>query len=324
MKHVSTGLASLSSFAMLALTLPTHAEDRIPYPVKTVTMVMQSSPGSGGDLFLREVANTANKYLDGNFAVENVTGGSGAKAMAFTNKAPGDGSVLMGVSPTYINTSIISKPPVVYGDLQPIVRLFLDSVIVFVKSDSRFKSLTDVVNEAKKSPMGVKVAVGEPGGLETQTMVELQNKAGIKLTVISHDGGGDALMSVLNGTGDLGIGEAAELKGQLDAGAIRPIVTYSEQRIAGFPDLPTAREQGIDMVVRKFRGIIGPKKVTPEVIAAWEKAVPKMLEDPAFKAWYTAGSLTPAFQPHQEFTAFINEFGANQKAFFLANNIIKD
>ncbi len=159
MKHVSTELAALSSFAMLALTLPTHAEDRIPYPVKTVTMVMQSSPGSGGDLFLREVANTANKYLDGNFAVENVTGGSGAKAMAFTNKAPGDGSVLMGVSPTYVNTSIISKPPVVYGDLQPIVRLFLDSVIVFVKSDSRFKSLTDVVNEAKKSPMG-----GEGGG----------------------------------------------------------------------------------------------------------------------------------------------------------------
>jgi putative tricarboxylic transport membrane protein len=314
----------VSSLAAIVLATPALAQDKIKYPVKTTTMIMQSSPGSGGDLFLRGVAQTANKYLDSNFAVENVTGGSGAKAMAVTARGPGDGGVLMGVSPTYVNTSLISKPPVTYSDLQPVVRLFLDSVIVFVKSDSRFKSLTDVVAEAKKKPNSVRVAVGEPGGLETQTMVELMAKTGTKVNVISHDGGGDALLSVLNGTGDLGIGEAAELKGQLDAGAIRPIVTYSEERIAGFPDLPTAREQGIDMVVRKFRGIIGPKNISPEAVKAWEAAVPKMLEDPDFKAWYTAGSLIPAFQKHEEFTKFINDFGSEQKKYFLANNIIKD
>lgn len=321
--RIACKLAMLASFTAMAMGGPAFADEKIPYPVSTGTMIMQSSPGSGGDLFLRAVADVANRYIGANFAVENVTGGSGAKAMALLGKSPGDGSMLMGVSPTYVNTSLLSKPPVSYSDLQPIVRLFLDSVIVVVRQDSPYKSLKDVVEAAKKEPHSVKVAVGEPGGLETQTMIELMQKTGTQLTVISHDGGGDALLSVLNGTGDLAIGEAAELKSQLDAGQIRPIAAYTEKRISSFPDLPTAREQGIDMVVQKFRGIIGPKDVSPEVIKAWEAAVPKMLEDPAFKKWYEEGALIPAFQNHDQFEAFVNEFGAQQKQFFLDNNMIK-
>lgn len=322
MQTVSSRVLALASAMLAASAVPGIAQEKQPYPVKTVTMVMQSSPGSGGDLFLRGVAQHLSKYVDANFAVENVTGGSGAKAMAFTAKAPADGSTLMGVSPTYINTSIISKPPVTYSDLQPVVRLFLDPVIVVVKGDSRFKTLADVVAEAKAKPMGVKVAVGEPGGLEGQTMVELMNKTGTKVAVISHDGGGDALLSVLNGTADLGIGEVAELKGQLDSGELRPIATYSEARINGYPDLPTAREQGIDMVIRKFRGIIAQKDISPEAVKALEAAVPKLLEDKEFKEWYSQGSLIPAFQPHEEFTKFINDFGASQKEYFIANKVI--
>jgi tripartite-type tricarboxylate transporter receptor subunit TctC len=323
MKAMTLKMAAVAPFVALALSGPASAQDKIAYPSKTSTMIMQSSPGSGGDLFLREVANTANRFIDAKFAVENVTGGSGAKAMALAGKSPGDGSMLMGVSPTYVNTSILSKPPVGYSDLQPVVRLFLDSVIVVVKYDSPYKTLKDVIDAAKKKPDSINVATGEPGGLETQTMIELMQKTGTKLTVISHDGGGDALLSVLNGTGDLCIGEAAELKGQLDAKQIRPIAAYTEQRISNFPDLPTAKEQGIDMVVQKFRGIVAPKSVSPDVIKAWEAAVPKMLEDPAFKKWYTEGSLIPAFQPHDEFQAFVDNFGKTQKAFFLANNLIK-
>ncbi|MCJ8144015.1 tripartite tricarboxylate transporter substrate binding protein [Ancylobacter sp. A5.8] len=316
-------MAALASFAAVAMNGAALAQDKIPYPVSTSTMVMQSSPGSGGDLFLRAVADAANRHIAANFAVENVTGGSGAKAMALLGKSRGDGSMLMGVSPTYVNTSLLSKPPVGYSDLQPIVRLFLDSVIVVVREDSPYKTLKDVVEAAKKAPNSVKVAVGEPGGLETQTMIELMQKTGTTITVISHDGGGDALLSVLNGTADFAIGEAAELRGQLDARQIRPIAAYTEKRINGFPDLPTAREQGIDMVVQKFRGIIGPRNVSPEVIKAWEDAVPKMLADPAFKKWYEEGALIPAFQNHTDFEAFINNFGTQQKEFFLANNLIK-
>ncbi len=315
-------VVALSS-AVLALSVPPGwAQEKQAYPVKNVTMVMQSSPGSGGDLFLRGVSLHLSKYIDANFAVENITGGSGAKAMAFTAKAPADGGMLMGVSPTYINTSIISKPPVGFSDLQPVVRLFLDPVIVVVKGDSRFKTLADVVAEAKTKPMGIKVAVGEPGGLEGQTMVELMQKTGTKVAVISHDGGGDALLSVLNGTADLGIGEVAELKGQLDSGELRPIATYSDERINGYPDLPTAREQGIDMVIRKFRGIIAQKDISPEAVKALEAAVPKLLEDKEFKAWYQQGSLIPAFQPREEFTKFINDFAAAQKDYFIANKVI--
>jgi len=324
MANYTWKMTALASFAVVTMHGSALAQDKIQYPVDSSTMIMQSSPGSGGDLFMRAVAEVASRYIDANFVVENVTGGSGAKAMALLGKSEGDGGMLMGVSPTYINTSILSKPPVGYDDLQPIARLFLDSVILVVRYDSPYKTLTDLIADAKKHPNQVKVAVGEPGGLETQTMIELMHKTGTKLTVISHDGGGDALLGVLNGTAAMAIGEAAELKGQLDAKQIRPIASYSEERVVGFPDLPTAREQGIDMVVQKFRGIIGPKDTSPEVIKAWEEAIPKMLKDPVFKKWYEDGSLIPAFQKHEDFAAFIDNFGKQQREFFIANKLIKN
>ena len=75
------------------------------------------------------------------------------------------------------------------------------------------------------------------------------------------------------------------------------------------------------MVVKKFRGIVGPKGLPPEVIQAWEAAVPKVLLDPEFQEWYKSASLIPAYMTHEEFTTFMSSVVREQEAFFKEYNI---
>lgn len=300
-----------------------HAAEAVKYPAKTVKLITQSSPGGGGDVFLRQIQSRINNYIDSKFVVENISGGGGANAMAFVAKAAPDGSAIYGSTPTFMITSLISKPAVDYTHLQPVVNMFLDPIILYVRKDSPFKTLTDVIAEAKKRPGKIRVAVGEAASLDPVVMDQVQKKTDIKLIIITHDGGGDTLLSVLNGTGELGIGEVAELAGQIAAGEIRPIVAFTDARLGQFPDLTTGKEQGVDLVVKKFRGIVGPKNISPEAIAAWEEAVPHLLEDPQFKKWYSENALIPTFMKHEEYKKFLDDFAAEQREFYIKNNIIK-
>jgi tripartite-type tricarboxylate transporter receptor subunit TctC len=294
------------------------------YPLDDVTLVTHSSPGGGTDVFLREMILHLGPAMGVNFAVENVRGGGGAKAMAKLASSPPDGSIFYGTTPSYINASLLSKPDATFRDLDPIVNVFIDPQIIYVRKDSPYNNLTDVIADAKARPNQVKFAVSTPASLDRQVIEQFKQVAGVEIITITHDGGGDVLLSVLNGTGDVGVGEIQELRGQIDAGEIRLITTYTAERLEQFPDLPTAREQGIDLVVSKFRGIAGPKGVPADVVKAWEEGIQKVLADPEFKKWYQQGALVPAFMPQSEYKGFIENFAKEQEAFFVKYNITED
>lgn len=314
---MKSGLRSLAASAAVAALVaaagPAAAQS---YPIDTVTLVTHSAAGGGTDVFLREMNRYLTKHMGAHFVVENVRGGSGAKAMAKLATAPADGSIFYGTTPTFINTSLLSAPEYTYKDLAPVVNVFLDPQIVYVRADSPFKSLSEVVEKAKAESGSVKFGVTTPGSLDRQVMEKFKALAGIEAPVITHDGGGELLISVLNGTVDLGIGEVQELSAQLEAKEVRIITTYTRERLEQFPDVPTAREQGIDLVVNKFRGIAGPKNLPDEIYAKWEQGIQSVLKDPEFQDWYRAQSLVPQFMPHEEYAKFIAEFAEEQQAFF--------
>ena len=131
------------------------------------------------------------------------------------------------------------------------------------------------------------------------------------------------LINVLNHTLDMGVGELQEIRAQLEIGRLRLLGVVGEERLPQFPDVPTVREQGIDLAVRKFRGLAGPKGMSTEAIAAWESAIPKLLDDPAYKKLYTDNSLQPGYMPHLEYVAFMREFGAQTEAFLKQSGVIQ-
>ncbi len=308
---------------LLALCASTTALAQADYPVNRVTLVTHSSPGGGTDVFLRALTKHLGGVMKTSFAVENIRGGSGATAVAHVAKGPADGSILYGTTPTYIQTTLLSKPQVGYDGLDPVVIIFIDPEVIFTRADSPFKTLADVVAHAKANPGKSRWGASNPASLERIAMEKLARAGGVKVPIISHEGGGDQMIGVLNGTYDIGVGEMQEIQGQLEAGKIRLLATLSETRIESLPQLPTAKEQGLNVVVRKFRGLAAPKGMPDNVAKAWEDAVKKALALPAYKAEYTKEHLTPMVLGREAARRFTADVAAETTLSFKELGIIK-
>ena len=286
-----------------------------------VTLITHSSPGGGSDVFLRSMAPHLSRLMQETMIVENVEGGSGAKAMAQLARAKPDGSELYATTPTFIYTSLLSKPAASYHDLEPLVNIFYDPEVLFTAADSPYKTVKDVVEHAR-SGQG-RWGAANPASLERQTMERLKQKSGVNPAIATFEGGGDMLINVLNHTLDMGVGELQEMRGQLDAGKIRLLGVVGDERMTQFPDVQTVKEQGIDLSVRKFRGLAGPKGMPRDLITRWETAVRALLEDPEYKKLYIADGLQPGFIPHDEYVAFMNAFGKDTAAFLKESGAIR-
>jgi tripartite-type tricarboxylate transporter receptor subunit TctC len=291
------------------------------YPHQVVTLVTHSSPGGGSDVFLREMSKHLGKYIKATFVVENVQGGSGARAMSRLATAKPDGSVFYATTPTYIYTSLMSKPANTYRDLDPLVNVFTDAEVIYTRVDGPFQSLKDVIAHAK-AKRG-RWGVANPASLERMAAERLKQASGVQAAVVSHEGGGDMMINVLNGTLDIGVGEIQEIRSQLEGKKVRILATFNAERLPDFPDVPTVKESGFDVVLRKFRGLAGPKGVPAEVVAAWEKAIPQLLNDPEYKKVYGAESLVPDFIPHDAYVKFVNDFATTSETFLKETGAVK-
>jgi putative tricarboxylic transport membrane protein len=272
-----------------------------------VTLITHSSPGGGSDVFLRSMAPHLSRIMQETMIVENVEGGSGAKAMAQLARAKPDGSELYATTPTFIYT--------------PLVNIFYDPEVLFTAADSPYKTVKDVVEHARGGQG--RWGAANPASLERQTMERLKQKAGVNPVIATFEGGGDMLINVLNHTLDMGVGELQEMRGQLDAGKIRMLAVVGDERMTQFPDVQTVKEQGIDLSVRKFRGLAGPKGLPRDLITRWETAVRTLLDDPDYKKLYIADGLQPGFMSHDEYVAFMSTFGNDTATFLKDSGVIR-
>ena len=307
--------------ALLMATSARVAAQPLPYPVRVVTLVTHSSPGGGSDVFLRELTRYLGKYIDATFIVENAEGGSGAKAMARVASAPADGSVLYASTPTYIMTSLLSRPGNTYRDLEPLVNFFLDTEVAYTRADGPYLTLEDVLDHARRGRG--RWGAANPSSLERQAAERLRAAAGVNAGVVPHNGGGDLMINILNGTLELGVGEMEELRAQLAGGTVRVLATFGSERIPTLPDVPTVREAGYDVELEKFRGLAGPKGLPPDVIRIWNEAAQKVLADPDYRERYIAGNLKASFLPHEEFGPFIAQVAAETAALFAATGVAR-
>lgn len=318
----ATGNVRVAATAMLiafGLVFSGGVRAQSAYPHDVVTLVTHSSPGGGSDVFLRKLAGYLGESMGVDFVVMNVRGGSGARAMARIGSAPPDGSILYATTPTYIYTSLLSRPGSTFRDLDPVVNVFFDEEVLYTRADGPFETLADVISAAKNQRG--RWGAANPASLERQALERLKTAADVAPAIVTYEGGGELALNVLNGTLDVGVGEAIELESQIEAGTLRLLAVFSAERSASFPDVPTAQEAGYDVVVRKFRGFAAPKGLSPELIAAWEAGVQRLLDNPAYRR--TSALLTPAFMPHATYVEFIDEFAAETEDYLRESGALR-
>lgn len=313
----------LLAVGLLLTGLVSGAAAQTAYPVSTVTLVTHSSPGGGSDVFLRQMAKALGPAMGVTFVVENVRGGSSARAVAKVAQSPPDGSVFYATTPTYIQTSLLSKTEFGYDSLDPLAVVFYDPEVLFTRMQSPFQTLAEAVADAKQSPGRGKWGAANPGSLERIALERLNRVTQARAAIVSHEGGGDLMINVLNGTLAMGVGEIEELRAQIDAKQVRLLAVLMDTRIDEFPSLPTAREQGIDVAVTKFRGLAGPKGAPPEIARLWEAALTKLLADPEYKKVYAENSLIPTLMGQDKARDFTARFADDVKREFREMGIIR-
>ena len=292
------------------------------YPSKPITLVTHSSAGAGGDIFLRNLAKHLEGIVNVPIVVENRSGGSSARAVSYVATSPKDGYILYGSTPTMLQTPILTKTPNSFLDLEPVANVFFDPMILYVKTDSPWKTLQDIVNTAKQRPGTIRFGAATPGSVEHMIAYQLQKVAKVQVQPVTFEGGGDLLLAVLGGHVDLGVGEYAEVASQVQAGQVRVVNTFTAQRLPGTV-IPTAKEQGVDVVVEKFRGLLGPKGMDPAAIAYWENAVKRALAKPAYRAYYTSVFLLPSYMDHNGYKAYLHRMNQTLRRYMKEIGVIQ-
>lgn len=258
-------------------------------PSKPVEFVTHTGPGGGGDVLARFIANVIEKekLAPIRMQVVNKTGGGGLTAMAYLAEKKGDDHTIAVFSGIwYTNPLMRKEAKFSMKDLTPLVRLVMEPALIAVKADSSIKTLKDFIDAAKQKPGEMKQSAGSLGSRDWLVRQLLMKKTGANWAYISFPGGGERIAALLGGHVNMMVVEPQEAGEHIRAGNMRVIAQVSDKRIAAFPNVPTIKEAGFDIVnVPQARGIVAPPGIAPDVIKYWEDLFARLVETPTWKKY---------------------------------------
>ena len=293
----------LRSMAMLTLAGALPMTARAADPIK---MMIPANPGGGWDTTGRALGKAMQDAgVASSVSYENKGGAAGAIGLAqFVNSTKGDPNALIVMGAVMLGGMITSKPPVSLSQATPIARLTSEYNVFVLPGDSPFKSIKDVVEQLKKDPGSVKWGGGSRGSTEHIAAAMLARAVGVdpsKINYVAFRGGGEATAAILGGNVTIGGSGYSEFAEYIKTGKMRAVAVTSDKRLPGI-DVPTLKEQGIDVVIGNWRGVYGAggidaaqrKALTDRVVAATKSK--SWAESLAKNQWTPAVLAGPAFE----------------------------
>jgi tripartite-type tricarboxylate transporter receptor subunit TctC len=271
---------------LLALALRVHAQES--YPSKPITMIVPFPPGGVADIVGRPLASQMEKALKQPVVVVNRTGAGGAVGMASAAKAAPDGyTILMALSSISIfpvSDRINGKTPSYeMKDFAPIALITADPTVLVVSADSPWKNLKEFVESAKAYPGKINYSSSGVYGTLHVAMEIFANAAGIKLFHVPYQGGGPALTALLGGQVHALASGPAPAVGQIKAGKMRALASWSTERLPLMPEVPTFKELGYDAEFYIWSGVFAPAAIPTPVLDRLRAAVREAANSPEFK-----------------------------------------
>jgi len=273
------GIFILSAFWLLSVGFPPSAQAaENPYPNKPINMIVPYAPGGGSDLGSKVMSDRISKIIGQPIISVYKPGGGGSLGAAFAAKAKPDGyTILVGSSTPLVLSPIVKKLDYRLEDFIPIGIYGEVPVWVAVKADCRWKTVKDLVEDAKKNPG--KITVSSYGKLTAADFViEIFSKqAGIKLTHVPYKSSGEALTALLGGHA-----EAAFLSGggggPLESGLVKIFVLAREQRLPDLPQVPIFKEFGYPVALSPLHTLCVPKGTPKEIVEKLYQAQKKAID----------------------------------------------
>jgi putative tricarboxylic transport membrane protein len=308
-----TSLARLSRRALTATFLAGAVAFAAPAQAQIagLEIVAPANPGGGWDQTARAIqAAMQDAGLASGVQVVNVAGAGGTIGLAqfvTSKKRKGDAILVGGL--VMVGAILTNKAPVSLADVTPLARLTGEYQLIVVPADSPIQSMADLTAKLKEDPGAVSWAGGSAGGTDHILAGLVAKAAGVdptKVNYIAHSGGGEALSAILGGHVTAGVSGYEEFAPQIAAGKLRGIGLSSDERLPGI-DVPTLKEQGIDVSLVNWRGLFAPPQIRDADKAALSEAVAKMVESPAWQETLKTRGWLNLYLPADEFATFLAE-----------------
>jgi putative tricarboxylic transport membrane protein len=280
------------------------------FPEKPITLVVHGKAGDGADVLARMFSLAVEKYkiLPQPIVVENKPGGSGAVAMAYLAGKGKDPHFISTQSRVHISTPLSGGSPLTIKDFTAIANLDLDDHLLMVSHNSKYKSIKEIAAAAKANPGKVTIGGGFFGGTESMNARLIGKAMGTQVSYISFNSGSEALVALLGGHIDMSsanVSEALELE---KAKKIRFLGILTEKRLPNAPNIPTIKEQGIDVVgLGMNRGYIALKGIPEDAVKVLEQAVYKFSQTDLYKKYCEDNLITSGYMGTAKYAKYIED-----------------
>jgi len=309
MMRRDTFLKSMAALAM-AGTLPLTAR-----AAANIKMMIPANPGGGWDTTGRALGMALQDAgVASSVSYDNKGGAAGAIGLAqFANGSKGDPNALMVMGAVMLGGIITGKPPVSLSQVTPIARLTSEYNVFVLPESSPFKTMKDVVEQMKKDPGSVKWGGGSRGSTEHIAAAMIAREVGVdpsKINYVAFRGGGEATAAILGGNVTIGGSGYSEFAEYINTGKMRAIAVTSDTRLKGV-NVPTLKEQGINVVIGNWRGVYGAAGITAEQAKALTDMVVAATKSKAWAEALEKNKWTPALMSGTAFSNFVdNEFAS--------------
>jgi len=300
---------ALATAATAALALPAQADSDDWQPNKPVEMVIMAGQGGGADRLARLFQSIIQKENLASMPMlpVNKGGGSGAEALRYLKDKDGDAHVVMATLNSYYTTPIRTDIGVDIAEYTPLARMALDTFVLWVNADSDIYTLEDYVAAVKDAGGTWKMGGTGTGQEDSLVTAMLEKEFGIKHTYVPFKGGGTVAKNLVGGHIDSTVNNPSEQMGFWQAGKSRPIAAFTPERLAVFPDVPTATELGHDLVYWMQRSFVGPKDMPEAAVTYYTSMFEKLSQSEEWQTYTQEKALMADFLTGDALQAYFLE-----------------
>jgi putative tricarboxylic transport membrane protein len=310
-------LAVVVAFTVVSFGQMSFAEK---YPKKVLDFVAPGGAGGGWDLTIRTVAKTLKdtKLVRVPMPVRNNPGAGGSIHLASLQEKKGSDKIITVYSPPLILTNLSGTTELNYKDVTPLARLIADYAVYVVAADSKYKTMTDVMNALKNDVKSVKIGgLSAAGSMDHIQFLIMAKAAGVEdltqIDYISFDDSGAA--QVLGGHIDLFSTGLSEVQGLIESGDLRALAQSADHRVGEgvIAEIPTCVEQGINETFINWRGLFGPPEMPQYAVDFWKETLKKMSETEQWQKACTTNGWDNVYLGAEEFTTYLENVNEQYK-----------
>jgi putative tricarboxylic transport membrane protein len=309
-------MAALAAAGVLPLSARANAN---------LKMMIPANPGGGWDSTGRALGKSLQEAGAASVSYDNKGGAAGAIGLAqFVNGSKADPNALMVMGAVMLGGIITGKPPVSLSQATPLARLTSEYNAFVLPANSPLKSMKDVIEQLKKDPGSVKWGGGSRGSTEHIAAAMIAREVGVdpaKINYVAFRGGGEATAAILGGNVTIGGSGYSEFAEYISTGKMRAIGVTSEKRLKGI-DVPTLKEQGINVVIGNWRGVYGAPGITADQRKALTELIVKATKTKSWAEALDKNGWTPALMAGADFEKFVDDEFASLRAVMAKSGMI--